>query len=380
MNHRTVIDLERDAEHVHDPLEPEFVSAFDGSVPVRDFLDSGSLFPMRNVSGLSGDGAVGKSFIATQLAIAAASVDLQWLGFEILHHGRTLYLSAEDDRDEVHIRLASICEAEGIDLHSLDETLAFLHCAGHDVVLATEEKGGRVKPTETFARLRKACEKVRPKLLILDPLANLFAVNENSRTSALACIALLRGLAIDFDMHVQLLMHPSLSGLNSGSGTSGSTSWNNAMRSRLYLTTKRGGDDEEEIDPDARYLTPKKSNYAKLGEAIPLRWQDGRFVRADEERPFDGVNVRHLEQVREAFRNGDWRYDERAGDWGGYLIAEIIDADIGRGKKVRDLTKSEKAGRERVRKIISTWMRAEQIGIVGRAGPDRHLSKFFRAG
>lgn len=379
---RTVIDLEREAEEVHDPLKPEFVSALGDAVPTRDFLDSGSFFPMRNVSGLSGDGGVGKTLAALQLAVATASTDLLWLGFDILHHGRVLFLSAEDDRDEVHIRLAGICEAEGIDLHSLDENLAFLHAAGHDVVLAVEEKGGRVKPTETFARLRRACEKVRPKLLILDPAANLFAVNENSRSAALSCIGLLRNLAIDFDMHVLLLAHPSLSGMNSGSGTSGSTSWNNAMRSRLYLTTRRnanGGDDEEEIDPDVRYLTPKKSNYSKLGEAIPLRWEDGRFVRTDDERPFDGVNVGHLEQVRAAFRNGEWRYDERAGNWGGYLIAEIIEVDIGRGKKVRDLTKMEKAGRVKVKSIISGWMRSEQIGIVERPGPDRHPCQFFRA-
>lgn len=379
---RTVYDVEYGAEQVHDPLEPEFVSAFGDMAPAREFLDSASFFPMRNVSGLSGDGGVGKTLLALQLAVATASGDLQWLGFDILHHGRVLFLSAEDDRDEVHIRLAGICEAEGIDLHSLDQTLAFLHCAGRDVILATEEKG-RVKPTETFARLRKACEKVRPRLLILDPSANLFQVNEVNRNAAIACIGLLRGLAIDFDMHVQLLGHPSLSGMTSGSGMSGSTSWNNAMRSRLYLTTKRNsnGGDEEEVDPDARYLTPKKSNYSKLAEAIPLRWQDGRFVRAEEERPFDGVTVQHLEQVRTAFRNSEFRYDHRAGDWGGYLVAEIIGVDTGRGKLLRDLTATQKAGRRKVRSIISAWMHSDQISIVerkdGRTGRD---TKFFRAG
>ncbi len=379
---KTVYDVERDAEWVHDPLEPEFVSTFGDAVPAREFLDSGSFFPMRNVTGLSGDGGIGKTMLALQLAVATASTDLQWLGLDILRHGRVLFLSAEDDRDEVHIRLADICQAEGINLHSLDETLAFLHCAGHDVVLATEEKG-RIKPTETFSRLRKACEKVRPKLLILDPSANLFQVNEINRNAAIGCIGLLRGLAIDFEMHVLLTAHPSLSGMNSGSGMSGSTGWNNAMRSRLYLTTKRNpnGGDEEEVDPEARYLTPKKSNYSKLGETIPLRWEDGRYVRADEERPFDGVTVQHLEQVRAAFRNGEYRYDERAGDWGGYLVAEIIDVDIGKGKLVRDLTKAEQAGRRKVRSIISAWMRSGQISIVERKdGRTGRETKFFRIG
>ncbi|MDW9618314.1 AAA family ATPase [Sinorhizobium meliloti] len=376
---RTVYDIEDQAEHVYDPLEPEFVSAFGDAVPTREFLDGGSFFPMRNVSGLSGDGGVGKTLLALQLAVATASANLQWLGFGILHHGPVLFLSAEDDRDEVHIRLAGICEAEGIDLHSLDETLAFLHCAGRDVVLATEEKG-RVKPTETFSRLRRACEKVRPRLLILDPSANLFQVNEVNRNAAIACIALLRGLAIDFDLHVLLLTHPSLSGMNSGSGMSGSTGWHNAMRSRIYLTKRNAnGGDEEEVDPDARYLTPKKSNYSKLGEVIPLRWEDGRFVRADEDRPFDGVTAQHLEQVRAAFRDGEWRYDDRANNWGGYVVAEIIDVDIGKGLASRDLTGAQRQARQKVRTILSTWIRNQQIGVVEQLDEHRHSKRYFHA-
>lgn len=380
---KTVEDIEDEAEEVRDHFAPEFAAEFSGATPMRHFLDSASFLPLRNVTLLSGDGGTGKTLLAMQLAIATATTT-GWLGFDILDPGTVLFLSAEDDRDEVHIRLHDICEAEGLRLGDLDR-LAFLHCAGRDVVLATEEKG-RVRLTENFGRLRKACEKVRPKLLVLDPAANLFAVNENSRPSALACINSLRSLALDFDMAVLLLTHPSLSGLNSGSGTSGSTGWNNAVRSRLYFTSKRpsngkNADDEEESDPDARYLTPKKANYTKLGETIPLRWENGRFVRADEERPFDGVNVQHLEKVRAAFRHGEWRYDERAGDWGGYLVAEIIDVDIGKGKLVRDLTKMEKAGRRKVRSIISAWMRSDQISIDerkdGRTGRD---TKFFKAG
>lgn len=383
MNHRTVDDIQDQAEEVRDHFAPEFAADFNGATPMRQFLDNASFLPLRNVTLLSGDGGTGKTLLAMQLSIATTTAT-GWLGFDILDPGPVLYLSAEDDRDEVHIRLHGICEAEGLRLADLDR-LAFLHCAGRDVVLATEEKG-RVRLTENFGRLRKACEKVRPKLLVLDPAANLFAVNENSRPSALACINSLRSLALDFDMAVLLLTHPSLSGLNSGSGMSGSTGWNNAVRSRLYFTFKRSsngknGDDEEESDPDARYLTPKKANYTKLGDAISLRWEDGRFVRADGERPFDGVFIQHLEKVREAFRNGEWRYDERADDWGGFLVAEVIEIDIGRGKKLRDLTDLQKTGRRKVRSIVSTWLRNDQIGIVkrkdGRTGRD---TKFFKVG
>ena len=122
-----------------------------------------------------------------------------------MHRGPVLFLSAEDDRDECHIRLNDICSSEGISLKELP--IAFLHCAGRDVVMAIEDKG-RVKATDNFDRLKKACARVKPKLLVLDPSANLFQVNENSRPAAIACVGMLRGLGIDFDCAVLLLSHP----------------------------------------------------------------------------------------------------------------------------------------------------------------------------
>ena len=73
-----------------------------------------------------------------------------------------------------------------------------------------------------------------------------------------------------------LLGHPSLSGLNSGSGTSGSTAWNNSVRSRLYLS--RIVQDDYEPNPDARVLSTKKSNYDRIGGEIALTWRNGVFT------------------------------------------------------------------------------------------------------
>ena len=71
-----------------------------------------------------------------------------------------------------------------------------------------------------------------------------------------------------------VLAHPSLSGLDRGSGTSGSTAWHNAVRSRLFLTRPEPVDGFS-LDPDLRVLKTVKSNYARAGEAIGLRRRDG---------------------------------------------------------------------------------------------------------
>lgn len=92
-------------------------------------------------------------------------------------------------------------------------------------------------------------------------------------------------MAIRHGCAVMVLAHPSLSGLNSGSGTSGSTGWANSVRSRLYL--ERIKPEGYEADPDARVLSTKKANYAPVGEEIAVRWQAGVFVAAAPETGLD---------------------------------------------------------------------------------------------
>jgi RecA-family ATPase len=84
---------------------------------------------------------------------------------------------------------------------------------------------------------------------------------------------------------VVLLGHPSLPGLNSGSGTSGSTAWNNSVRSRLYLS--RIVQDGYEPDPNKRVLGVKKLNFGPTGGEIAMTWQDGVFVVDQSETDLD---------------------------------------------------------------------------------------------
>jgi hypothetical protein len=94
------------------------------------------------------------------------------------------------------------------------------------------------------------------------------------------------------DGAVVVLAHPSLSGLDRGSGMSGSTTWHNAVRSRLFLTRPEPVDGFS-LDRDLHALKTVKSNYARVGEAIGLRRRDGVFVvRGDTagSTPRDGGN------------------------------------------------------------------------------------------
>ena len=112
---------------------------------------------------------------------------------------------------------------------------------------------------------------------MVDALADVFGGEENARAQARQFIGLWRGLAINHDLAVVLIAHPSLTGMSSGTGTSGSTAWSNSVRSRLYLARLKA-DDSREIDPDLRVLRVKKSNCGPAGMELRLRWRNGGFI------------------------------------------------------------------------------------------------------
>ena len=107
-------------------------------------------------------------------------------------------------------------------------------------------------------------------------MANVYGGDENIRTQVAQFIALLDGLAIRQRVTIVLVAHPSLSGILSGTGTSGNTHWNNGARGRLYLEPAKDGDGEP--DPCLRKLTVMKNNYGPKGTSVGLRWERGRFV------------------------------------------------------------------------------------------------------
>ncbi len=251
-----------------------------GSAPERRWMVA-DLVPLGNVTMLGGDGGVGKSLLAMQLLAAAAS-GKGWLGRETMRC-KALGIFAEDDHDELRRRQERINDHLDIGMADLGD-LALVSRAGADSVMMDfgrdYEARDRGEPCEFFQRARDLALKHGAQIVVLDALHDFFGGNENSRPQARQFVNMLRGLAIDIDGAVVLCAHPSLTGLSSGTGLSGSTAWNNAVRSRLYLT--RPDEDEGEPDRDARVLKVMKSNYSRTGDEIRLRWQDGVFVREDE--------------------------------------------------------------------------------------------------
>jgi RecA-family ATPase len=254
-------------------LAPVSGAAFQGKpVPQRKFvIPEAEMIPSRTVSTLSADGGTGKSLIALQLA-AAIVTGRTWLNMLPIS-GPVVFLTAEDELDEVHRRLDAICAHEGIRYEELSD-LHILPFAGRAALLATFNTEQRqMLQTDVLGELQGFVAEVKPRLVILDTVADVFGGNEIDRAQVRQFVGMLRGLALRGDTAVLMLAHPSLTGLSSGSGSSGSTAWHNSVRSRLYL--ERAGDE----DGNGRVLTTKKANYGPTGGEIRIRWHRGVFVR-----------------------------------------------------------------------------------------------------
>lgn len=251
------------------------------------------LVPAKTVTLLAGDGGTGKSLLALMLAVATAT-GREWLGRKV-RPGRCLYLSAEDDTDEIHRRLADVQGASFGDLSDLTE-LHILDLAGNNAVLGklTQARDG-IASTALYREVLDWARRERPALIVLDTLADVFGGDEIVRVQARQFVGLLRHLALESGAAVLVLAHPSLTGLNSGEGTSGSTGWSNSVRSRLYF--ERIKDKGVELDPDRRVLRVKKANYGRVGEEIEVRWQNGIFAPLRDGDVIAQAQERHVERV-----------------------------------------------------------------------------------
>lgn len=237
-------------------------------VPKRGWLVP-ELIPMRKVTALYGDGGTGKTLLAMQLMVASA-LGMPFLDLEV-RQGRVYGLLAENDTEDTHITLDAIARRYGVSLADFEGKMKVAPRAGHDNALM--DANGRDE--SLFRQLLADIKNFRPALVVLDTAADLYAGNENDRAQVNRFVkAYCERIAIETGAAVLLCAHPSREGLRSD-GSAGSTAWNNAVRSRLYLQR----DDED--DADHRVLGLKKANLARSGVTVDIRWQDGVFVRDD---------------------------------------------------------------------------------------------------
>jgi RecA-family ATPase len=221
---------------------------------------------------MSGDGGTGKTKLALQLGAAVSAELPDWVGGVVETHGPVLVFSAEEKLKEMHRRMRDVLEHRTLSFKDLRGRLHFI-CDHSDTVLGAVDRNGIVQPTMSLLRLEKTVITIRPALVVVENAAEVYSGNESDRPNVTRFVRSLLGrLTVPCESTVMLIQHPSVSGLNDGTGRSGSTGWNNAGRWRNNFTTIKDDDD------GLRQLEVAKNNYGPKGEKVRLRWERGVFV------------------------------------------------------------------------------------------------------
>jgi RecA-family ATPase len=333
----------------------------DKPVPERKWIVP-NLIPDRNNTLLTGPGGIGKSLLALQLMVGVAYTG-QWIG-EDLQKGVALYLCAEDEEDEIQKRASDLLLKEGVRFSDL-ESFYVLPYAGLNAVLANFDRDGKMVRTDEWKNMVQTIEAAQPKLVVIDTLADVFNGNEISRVQSRSFVNALLGVALKHDCAFVILAHPSVSGAEDDSGRSGSTGWGNSVRSRLYLK-------EDKNIEGLLILELNKTNRAKKGTKIGLRYDGGVLVREDvneqiDEETMKAIEAQFLELLEEFTRQGRNVSDKpRAGNYAPKIFADQPHV-IGLDKKKFEFA-------------MNRLLKTDAIKIVPDGPPSKNMTRIVPSG
>jgi RecA-family ATPase len=216
-----------------------------------------SWIPAGHVTLLAGRPGIGKTLLAQHLGSAIA------LGHEYIEElapRRVLIWAAEDDSDELWRRQLAINSYLQTPLSALADRLFMHSYVGADVTLMAPVFG-KLDTTRALEDLRQQVGDYRAEVVFLDNTARLFGGNENDRPAVTRFCTTVQGKCAPAG--VVLLGHPAKQAL---SEFSGSSAWEAAVRSRLYLSDRppdqEAGEDEPPVNDRERYLARRKANYS----------------------------------------------------------------------------------------------------------------------
>lgn len=177
---------------------------------------------------LAGQPKCTKTWMALDLAVSVASGTPCLGTFPVAAPGPVLVYLAEDALPRVRERILAISAARGVALDGLDLHVITAPC------LRLDEDGDR-------GRLVRTVEKLRPRLLVLDPLVRLWSGDENNSGEVSALLGFLRTLAREHDLALVVVHHMSKKARkNLGQALRGSSDLHAWSDSSAYLT-RRGG-------------------------------------------------------------------------------------------------------------------------------------------
>lgn len=283
---------------IDDVVDPEKLAAMIGE---RKWLIGGYL--MRSmVTIITGKGGFGKSTLALCIAVAVASgVHFQF--WAPRSRENVLYVSAEDDKDEMQRRIIAICQRFGFDLDVVQRRLHLVVPTSDQGVVLFKWNAARnkIQNADLADTLPDIVANLKLGLIVVDPLVEVLqGVDENSNTMMAEAMAKFREMARDYDMPVLIVHHDRKGGVGESSIQDGARGASAIVNSaRLVVSMLSGFADEKDwvkankarTDeglpqyPGSRHdyylVAVGKSNYSRRGDAHLVRMESVQIPTGD---------------------------------------------------------------------------------------------------
>lgn len=196
-----------------------------------------------------------KTWLGLDLALSVATGTACLGKYAVPQSGPVLVYLAEDALPIVRERIQGMARQRGLDLDAIE-----IH-----VITAPTLRLDRGPHRE---RLFETARRIRPRLLLLDPLVRLHGIDENNATQVAQLLAYFRSLQRRLDLSVMLVHHTrknASGGVAAGQGLRGSSDLHAFGDSNLYLRRSRerlvlSGEHRAAAAPPAVYLELSTAN------------------------------------------------------------------------------------------------------------------------
>ena len=163
------------------------------------------LWTQQGVGFVCGSPKSSKTWLALDLALSVASGSPALGQYPVSTAGAVLLFAAEDAPAMVRSRLAGMAHQRGLELLDVPVHLVL-------------QRSLRLESTNDQQRLEATVASYRPRLLVLDPLVRLTAIDENSSAEVSAVLAYLRALQTNYNVAILVVHHARKSSSNGAAG------------------------------------------------------------------------------------------------------------------------------------------------------------------
>ena len=365
-------------------LEPKpFVLGDASKIPPRQWV-YGRHFIRKFLSVTVAPGGTGKTAITLAEAVAMAT-GRAIMGIETPKR-RVWVWNLEDPLEELQRRIAGIAQHHNITQDDLGDRL-LVNSGRDEPLIIAEQAGGANVLTPAADALTHHIKAMNVDVVIVDPFVSSHHLSENDNKAIDMVVKRWAQVANDANCSIELVHHVRKgNGMQEAtvSDARGASALVDAARHvrRLQRMTaeearnagidedqfwrySREGDSKDNLAPPTsdstwrQMVSVELPNGDSVGVSEPWQWPDA----------FSDVTRNDLEAVQRAVAAGEYRENQRAKDWVGNAVADVLNLDVSDGYV-----------KAKVRHMLSTWIDNGALRVVERPDRSRQMRKFVIVG